>query len=873
MSPVNEQGSGRSDSAGRESEPMVTIISAVYNVDRYLSAFIASVEEQDCGLDRIEILMVDDGSTDDSLASLETWRRRHPDLVRVLTKENGGQSSARNLGLDHARGEWVTFIDPDDTIKADYLSRVLRAIRRHPDLALVATNRIIHVDETGAKLDRHPLRAMFAHRDQFKDLDEFPEFFHGSAPSAFFRRHEIEKHGLRFDPRIRPNFEDGHFCQRYLLRAATPVVAFMKSAEYYYRKRMDQSSTLQTGMTLTSRYLDVPRYGYLDLLQEASALKGRPPEWLQNMIIYELSHYISPEDAVWNRPTACHGSTAVAFVALMREIRRYLDDDVIRAFSARVLRPEWRQLLLYGLRDEAWHSPHLVIHAYDRHRKQVLMSFRFTGPEPEFSLIFRGRKTQPIASKVRSLVYWETALLRERLIWVSSEGSLRALLDGRFVEIRTNWTDHVPTVLRPLAMRRIFNIPAEPSRPRRRRLARPRRPRLSIPEMRKGALLRLAGSRLVQRYLANAWVLIDRVDDSGDSAENLFRYLRKRHRKINAWFVVQKGTPDFNRLKADGYRRIAGYGGVLHILLMLNCKHLISSHIDAPIVTPTMLAGLVGRPDWNFVFLQHGVIKDDLSGWLNRKRIDLFVTSTPDEYHSIAGDDNRYVFTTKQVKRTGLPRFDRLRELAQNVSPGETGRILVAPTWRDQLAAPLKPGQFKRDVIEDFESSEYALNWLGLLASPRLERACAAGNVRLAFLPHPNMQPILDRIKLPEHVEALTYTDNDAQQLFACAAMVVTDYSSTAFNAAYVDHPVVYFQFDAAEVERGSHRGRKGYFSYQEDGFGPVTYTTAEAEDAIIDSIGNSCAMREPYISRVAAAFPDRDGRCCERVTAAIRAL
>ena len=69
------------------------------------------------------MIAVDDGSTDDSLDLLRSWAERRPDHVTVITKENGGQSTARNLGLESARGEWVTFTDPDDVLDPAYLAR------------------------------------------------------------------------------------------------------------------------------------------------------------------------------------------------------------------------------------------------------------------------------------------------------------------------------------------------------------------------------------------------------------------------------------------------------------------------------------------------------------------------------------------------------------------------------------------------------------------------------------------------------------------------------------------------------------------------------------------------------------------------------
>ncbi len=872
MSTASPTISGPAELSAPDVEPeasgtaMFSIVVAVYDVARYLPDFMASIEAQDFDLGSVDVVMVDDGSTDDSLEVLRAWARRRPDLVRVLTKSNGGQGSARNLGMTHARGRWVTFIDPDDTVKSDYLTRVAAAIALHPDLVMVATNRIIHVDETGVHSDSHPLRGLFTHRDQFKDLDKFPEFFHGSAPAAFFRLDAIREHGLRFDDRIQPNFEDGHFCQRYLLRAPVRFVAFLRSAEYYYRKRLDQSSTLQTGSIRASRFNEVPQHGYLELLEEGADLnQGHAPEWLQNMIIYELSYYISPEDAGFNAATACTGAVAERFVTILQAIREHLDDYVIRSFTTRRLRSEWRQVLLYGLVAEDWHSPYVVTHKYDDRAGQVLISFRFTGEEPPMTVYSRGEPIEPVATKIRDYRYFEHTLIRERLCWVSARGTLRVQLAGEFVELRTNWTDLVPTSIRPSPLRRRFGLDQAPTS---------KRPVAPDPdELRNAAIRAMAARGPVRKQFKGAWVLMDRIGDSGDSGERLFKYLRSRRRKINAWFVLDGSSPDFARLKKEGYRRVVAYGSLTWKLLMLNCRFLISSHIDVDIYRPREIMKLRAKPAWSFVFLQHGVIKDDISGWLNAKEIALFVTSTPDEHTSIVGDGSRYKFTEKEVQRTGLPRFDRLREIGAEIGENDQDLILVAPTWRNWLNSPLRPGAHRREIVPDFAETDYAECWLSYLKDPALAEACAEQNLRIGFLPHPNLQAILADLDLPGHVEALRYADQDVQRLFARAAVLVTDYSSVAFNAAYIDRPLVYFQFDRERVEAGGHLGRKGYFSYERDGFGPVARTSAEAVRATVESLAAGRRNRPVYAERTAAAFPDRDGRCCERVVAAIGKL
>jgi hypothetical protein len=365
---------------------------------------------------------------------------------------------------------------------------------------------------------------------------------------------------------------------------------------------------------------------------------------------------------------------------------------------------------------------------------------------------------------------------------------------------------------------------------------------------------------------------MDRIHDADDSGERLFRYLREHRRRINAWFVLEEGTADWERLRRDGERRLVAHGSLRWKLLMANCRHLVSSHADVPVMNPPAILQFM-EPSWRFTFLQHGVIKDDLSNWLNPKDIDLFVTSTPGEYESIAGDHTPYRFTSREVKLTGLPRFDRLREIGARVRPDQRDLILVSPTWRDWLFPPLAVGSQKRSIsLEDFLETDYAHNWLALLTSPVIAEAAELQGLSVAFLPHPNLQSILEGLDLPPHVQPLSFAGNDVQEYFARAAVLVTDYSSTAFNAAYIDRPTVYFQFDADRIAAGAHVGRQGYFDYRRDGFGPVTETVEEAVSAVIDTLKNGRAPSAEYAERIAATFPLRDGRCCERVVAEIEA-
>jgi glycosyltransferase involved in cell wall biosynthesis len=832
-----------------------SIVSAVYNVERYLDEFIAAIEQQTL-LDQLELVMVDDGSTDGSRDRLLRWQAERPDLVRVLSKPNGGQGSARNLGLEHATGTWVAFTDPDDRLEPDYLQRVDDFLRTEPDVDLVATRLMVLDDETGKVRNLHPLRSMFRDGDVARRLNESIDFFAGSAPSAFFRRERLLEEGIRFDERVRPNFEDGHFTSRYLLAVDDPVIGFAARAHYLYRRRSDGTSTLQKSLADARRYSNVLRHGYLDVLQQAADSFGRAPGWLQSFVLYDLSWYFSSDERLGGAH-AGRGEVAVGFHELIAQILDHIDEAVIRDFQVRTLKREWRLILLRGYRVGDWHEGHAVVTGFDDGRDLVRLSYYFTGNRPDEVVRVRGRDVAPYSSKVRDVVSHDRVLLHERILWVSSRATVRLRLNGRDVAIHPHEPVEGPRTVGPVLLGR--------EKDRRRGLA-PAKPPLE-PEQRR--LLKLAASRSVRRVFGGAWVVMDRVHDSDDSGEQLFRHLRRHHRDINAWFVVEKDTPDWHRLKKDGFRRIVPFGSLRWKLLMLNCRHLVSSHADKAIVSPPALEFV--DPTWRFTFLQHGVIKDDLSTWLNRKPIEVFVTSTRAEYESIVGDHTTYPFTSKEAVLTGLPRFDALLDAGSRVRPEDRDLVLVAPTWRNWLTPELLPGSQRRQVFgPEFFESEFLHRWMNVLSSPEVEDACRRNGRTLAFLPHPNLQDALSGTDLPAHVAPLSFAGTDARSLFARAALLVTDYSSMAFNAAYIERPVVYYQFDRDRVQLGDHVGRAGYFDYVRDGFGPVALEHEEAVARIVAALDHGPQPTPDYLERIADTFPLRDGECTERVTQAI---
>ena len=117
-------------------QPTISIIVPVYNVENYISKCLGSIINQT--EKNIEILVIDDGSTDNSGVICDTIEKSDP-RVRVFHKNNGGLSSARNFGIDMARGQYIGFVDGDDYISPDMYETLLRLARdNNADMSMCA---------------------------------------------------------------------------------------------------------------------------------------------------------------------------------------------------------------------------------------------------------------------------------------------------------------------------------------------------------------------------------------------------------------------------------------------------------------------------------------------------------------------------------------------------------------------------------------------------------------------------------------------------------------------------------------------------------------------------------------------------------------
>ena len=219
---------------------LATIIIPVYNGGSVIKDAVSDVFSQDYST--IELIAVNDGSSDDSPAILNELQQSAPEHItmRIIDQANGGICAARNAGLKAAAGEFIAFVDQDDRIPSDYISTLAKAMDS-------STNIVI-----GGTIDLYPASG----KETRRDLDtEAPwSMYRNTAPwGRLFRRTLIEKHSITFyDYKLSEDFYFNFLCLSYCRKGEVKIIE-----QSGYKWRIDEASESHSNMSRIADDRDV----------------------------------------------------------------------------------------------------------------------------------------------------------------------------------------------------------------------------------------------------------------------------------------------------------------------------------------------------------------------------------------------------------------------------------------------------------------------------------------------------------------------------------------------------------------------------------------------------------------------------------------
>lgn len=889
-----------------------SVVMAVYNVEKYLRETVDSLIHQTIGFSHIQLIMVDDGSKDKSGEICDEYKGKYPNNVVVIHKENGGVSSARNAGISFVKGKYLNFMDSDDKMDPSTFKEVLKCFEKYGEKTDVIA---IPMKYFEAQKGDHKQNQKFEINEDVIDLYKYPYVTNLSTSSSFFRVSAVS--GICFDTNL-ASCEDAKYALRVLMKKMT--LGLCRKATYWYRKRSSGSeSATQSSVKNKSWYIPHLVWFSIWSLEEANKVFGMIPQFVQYEVMYDLQWKFEqskmPDSVLTDEEISVYKS-------LLYKALSMIDDEVI--LKQRNLNVERKCLLIRhkhntiislvpkkaSCRIQKNITPEIGdIELFCNNYKMTTVSALDTTLDfitlKNDECVLEGyhhvleqenHEIKPVVLVNGAVFYCEQIERENNAIYTLGEKTssvigFKGIFPLRKADIKVVTGLEVDGIIIPRHNVKCGNFfPVTPVyentyaligqkelhikgssiiiRNKSNIIVRAVRETSLLLELWKRDLLggRKAIAGRLFYHLAmplkrkQLWIISDRIMKADDNGEALFRYLIK-HRPDNTdiVFAISKQSNDYVRMKRIG--RCVSAMSFKHKLLHLLCDVVVSSHADGVTRNPYYghddgLRDLLSHQ--KYVFLQHGITKDDVSGWLNKykQNINGFVTAAKPEWTSILEGD--YYYTKNQVWLTGFPRYDRLYHNEKKV-------ITLMPTWRRYLMELGDATTGMWTLPKNFEQSSYYCHWDELINSERLLETLTKYGYAIQFMPHPTLQPHVNRFRRDPRVKFLSL-DTSYRKVYAESNLVITDYSSAVFDFAYLRKPIIYYQFDRDEFFAGEHVFTKGYFDYERDGLGEVTYTMDDTIDLIIDYVKNDCMMKDKYRERADKFFAFNDKDNCKRV-------
>ena len=879
-----------------------SVVIACYNCENYLDETIESLLNQSISFkDNIEVILVDDGSTDNTKEICQKYIDSYPKNITYIHQENQGQGPARNLGLKYATGKYINFLDSDDKFSENTFKNVFEFFNSHYDEIDIVTTPLYFFD---AQTGEHPLNYKFTD-DKIVDLyDEWDSILlHANA--SFFKKELFENYQFATDL---ISSEDALMINKILIdRSQYGIVS---DAKYRYRKRDNSTSTLDKANYKKEFYLNRLKGYFKELINYSMTRSGEVPKFIQYLIVYDLQWMFNLDYAT---DVLEIDEIKDVYVGI-KDVLSYLQDEVILSLRNDKLNIKHHLLALkysnvnvdlngvvtcrdihsnYNGEIAQVFSSATPIDRLDIHKIWIdiceikghtfylsgyLMSF-FNDEDIEIEVIktANGKKEKYAGKRVyynNTAKHFLGCSLEDRYnfdfeipidentsidMFVrfrgenSTENSVWSLpLDfSYYARLSTLSNYSISNEYFLILKGRTFHIS---------KYSYPKMVKSEIPillrvlKRREKYYLSVLFTRIIYLLLyliykkKRIWLFMDKIENADDNAEHLYKYAIAEKDNVKKYFTVSKESDDFKRLSE--LANLVPFDSMKHRLIYLFAEKIISSHPDDEILNPFINKtekSYAGLNNADKIFLQHGVTKDNVSSWLHKfeKNLKLIVAVSDEEKKSFL--DPGYNYPEKIIQTLGFPRFDNL----ENAKTSK--QIVIMPSWRKKLLYASH---------EQIMESEYFKEINSLINNEELIEISKKYDYEIIFKPHPRVYDYIglfdtnDYIKIDENT---TYQD-----LFKSSALMITDYSSVAFDFAYMKKPLIYYQYG------NDYNFEEGYFKYKTMGFGEVVKTQEELAAILEDYLQSNCQMKDEYKKRVDNFYKYKDKNNCERVYNAI---
>lgn len=641
---------------------LFSVIIAAHNSDLYLKKAVDSIINQSLGFEKnIQIIIVNDGSTDNTEEICLKYRVKYPQNIKYIsTKSSFGPAHARNQGLKEVQGKYVNFLDSDDFITPNTFKDVYHFFEGHYNEIDIVSIPIYYF---GAKKGNHPLNFKFK-RTRVVDLIKQPDFIQLSAPSSFFKAEAIKN--IKFNVKLQ-TAEDAFFVNQVLLDKLK--LGLVKKGAYYYRKYEAKNSLLDYSSNTKHFYTTRLEYFHFKLIECSKNRYGKVLKFIQYTLMYDLQ-----------------------WLFKIKKVDFVLSYDEIKELYINLI------FILQNIGDDVIYNQKNIQNQLKTH----IFFLKYLGNDYLANCDYKYRKQvyDDIIDKLSlNQVFIDIFEIKNDVIYISGfittffnkKGNVFAFVNDKIFETKeleypqrdrfslnfeyafnNDFEIYIPITSKNIKIQ--FKTEANDFKDLEIKFSRPcRLSNTSKYLLSKNHIAKVKGSTITVkpknwiRVLKNEistiytmlretnqgwrtgvifrivyfivypffsskriWIFMDLPYLADDNGINLFKYAVGVDDDIEKVFVLNKDNFAFDDISQIG--KTIEYGSIKHRIYTLFAEKVISSHPDNGLVYPfwgnyPFLSGLV---KFKLVFLQHGITKDNISRWLNKsdKNISLIVTAS-----------------------------------------------------------------------------------------------------------------------------------------------------------------------------------------------------------------------------------------------------
>lgn len=355
------------------------------------------------------------------------------------------------------------------------------------------------------------------------------------------------------------------------------------------------------------------------------------------------------------------------------------------------------------------------------------------------------------------------------------------------------------------------------------------------------------------------WMYIDKIYKGGDSSEYLYKYAKSQKSNIKHYYLIDKESTDYKRLKAEGYKPLVR-DSLKHRLIFLYADMMVISNSTVYAFNGYKIpdsACIRDLPHFHVCCVQHGMSVQKIAVAQNRLRDNIRLYFCASKYEIENLEKPIYGYEGYDaLKLTGVPRYDGLVDRAEK-------QIMISPTWRMQAAMPVITSEGEqRDYNPLFKESEYYKVYNSLINDDRLINAAKEYGYKIKYVLHPIVSSQVDDFDKNDYVDIVPAVgDMSYEDMFCESSLMVTDYSGIQFDFAYMRKPLLYLHHKDIPQHY-----EEGTFHYDTMAFGEICHDNDELIDKLIEYMKNGCRMKPEYVKRADDFFYYSDHNNCERI-------